>query len=512
MSVEVKKTSEDWVPKSPPIPEHWVYQDFEEAFQALSTSKIKTPESKYKKTGRFPIVDQGKPLIGGYTDNEACVINKHGSVVVFGDHTRCFKLIKFPFAPGADGTKILAPNSFLEPRFAYYGCLSLSLPDRGYSRHYSFLKKSKFPIAPLGEQRRIVAKIEELFSELDKGVENLTTAREQLKAYRQSVLKHAFEGKLTEDWRAKNADKLESPETLLERIKQEREDRYTQALRDWEASVEEWKANGENGKKPAKPKKLRKFSSDISDVSIQGWTRMPLGMLIDDPVYGTSKKCDYNAGKKGVLRIPNISRGKIDSTDLKHANFDEHEIRQYQLIEGDILTIRSNGSLALVGKPAIIQAQDTDFVFAGYLIRLRAIPKVLLPRTLAYLMINHAIRLQIEDKAKSTSGVNNISAKELQDLVVPICSAEEQTTIVRILDEKLESVDFMEAEIDAALNRAEALRQSILKRAFSGQLVAQDPADEPASVLLERIRAEKEKETPKAKKRRTKKNAKKEAA
>ena len=88
------------------------------------------------------------------------------------------------------------------------------------------------------EQRRIVAKIEELFSELDKGVESLKTARAKLNVYRQAVLKHAFEGKLTAQWREENKDKLETPEQLLARIKQEREARYGQQLQEWKAAKE----------------------------------------------------------------------------------------------------------------------------------------------------------------------------------------------------------------------------------------------------------------------------------
>lgn len=479
-----------WVPVSPQIPEHWSYVEFEEAFNAISTSNIKTPEAQYLTSGAFPIVDQGKSFVGGFTNSKDRVINEKGSVIVFGDHTRCFKLINFPFAPGADGTKVLEPCPYVLPRFAYYALLSLRLPDRGYSRHYSFLRKSRFPVAPLAEQRRIVAKIEELFSKLDKGGETLTAAREQLKAYRQSVLKHAFEGKLTEDWRAKNADKLEAPETLLARIKQEREARYKQAHEDWQSALATWRANGEKGKKPGNPKRPRDITAKAKEVGVFGWASMQLGLLIDEPSYGTSKKCDYEGGDIGVLRIPNIAKGTVDADDLKFANFDAAEIAQYRLETGDVLTIRSNGSLSLVGKPALVRSTDTRFVYAGYLIRLRPIPNSLVSKYLVYLMMEPNVRDQIERKAKSTSGVNNINAKELQDLQLPICSLAEQAEIVRLLEEKLEAADVMEAEIEAALARADSLRQSILKRAFSGKLVSQDPKDEPAAALLARIKAE----------------------
>ena len=93
---------------------------------------------------------------------------------------------------------------------------------------------------PINEQCRIVTKVEELYSELDKGIESLTIAREQLQNYRQAVLKHAFEGKLTEQWREENKDKLETADQFLARIMQEREVRYEKRLEVWKAAVDEW--------------------------------------------------------------------------------------------------------------------------------------------------------------------------------------------------------------------------------------------------------------------------------
>ena len=115
----------------------------------------------------------------------------------------------------------------------------------------------QFPLAPSNEQNRIVSKIEELFSELDKGIESLKTAREQLKVYRQALLKHAFEGKLTEQWRKDNAGKLETADQLLERIKQEREDRYLKQLEDWKEAIKQWEVESRKGRKPTKPKNIQ---------------------------------------------------------------------------------------------------------------------------------------------------------------------------------------------------------------------------------------------------------------
>ncbi len=366
-----------------------------------------------------------------------------------------------------------------------------------------------FVIPPPSEQQRIVTKLDELFSELDQGVENLRTAQQQLKVYRQALLKHAFEGKLTAEWRAQNPDKLESTEALLARIQQEREARYRQQLAEWQEAQQAWEANSKTGSKPAKPKAPKALpaltAEDLAELSDlpTGWRWAQLGMLIDEPCYGTSKKCSYESGDVGVLRIPNISAGRIDARDLKFADFDDGEITAYGLKHGDLLTIRSNGSISIVGQCALITEKEEEFLYAGYLIRLRPNPELADPSFLLETLRSHTLRKQIEKKAKSTSGVNNINSGEIQSLVVPLCSVEEQEIIKVMLSEKLSNLDQLENTITTSLQQAEALRQSILKKAFSGQLVPQHPDDEPASVLLERIRAERTAQ-PKARGRKTK--------
>ena len=138
------------------------------------------------------------------------------------------------------------------------------------------LSRVEIPLAPQNEQLRIVAKIEELFSELDKGIESLKTARRQLEAYRQSVLKHAFEGKLTAQWRVGNKDKLETPGQLLARIKRERAAHYQRQLKEWKAAVEAWEDQGTLGPKPPKPKAPAE-PADISDEITAKLPQLPAG-------------------------------------------------------------------------------------------------------------------------------------------------------------------------------------------------------------------------------------------
>ena len=404
------------------------------------------------------------------------------------------------------GLAALHPCGGIEPKFLLYLFRSIEpeMSNKGTGSTFKaitkgFVESLEFNLPPLPEQHRIVAKIEELFSELDKGIESLKTARAQLNVYRQAVLKHAFEGKLTAQWREENKDELETPEQLLAYIKQEREARYEQQVQEWKAAVKKWEKGGKSGKRPARPPKLEEIphlpltETETLPSLPAGWSYLRLGLVIDEPKYGSSKKCDYDYKGTGVLRIPNVVRGVVDASDLKGAHFEEDEKRTYGLRSGDILVIRSNGSISIVGRCALISKAEEQYIYAGYLIRLRSNSTALLPEYLAALLSSHLLRTQIEHKAKSTSGVNNINSGEIQSLIVPLCSLREQEVVVERLSTSLSAIGDIEVEINSQLLKADALRQSVLKKAFSGQLVKQDPHDEPASGLLDRIRAEREK-------------------
>jgi type I restriction enzyme S subunit len=370
-----------------------------------------------------------------------------------------------------------------------------------------YLSACEVPLPPTNEQHRIVAKIEELFSELDKGIENLKTARAQLKVYRQALLKHAFEGKLTAQWRAENQGKLETAEALLKRIQQERAERYQQQLADWEkspsipllqrgkttgaANIPPFVKGGLGGiSKPKAPKSLSPLTAEeLAELPElpEGWLGARLGWLTCSVEYGTSAK-SAESGACPVLRMGNIQNGKFDWTDLVYTD-DETEIAKYLLREGDVLFNRTN-SPELVGKSAIFKSRQPA-IFAGYIIRVNQIATIVESQYLNYFLNSH-IAKQHGNTVK-TDGVNqsNINGEKLVNYPFPFCPVEEQKVIVELLDARLSEVDQLDQTLTTSLQQAEALRQSILKRAFSGQLVPQDPNDEPASVLLERIQAEK---------------------
>ncbi|GCE85205.1 restriction endonuclease subunit S [Komagataeibacter diospyri] len=357
----------------------------------------------------------------------------------------------------------------------------------------SAFAKMPVPVAPTNEQRRIVAKIEELFSELDKGVESLTTAREQLKAYRQSVLRAAFEGKLTEGWRKQHPE-LPDAEALRESLSCARS-----------AQASEQKKRRRTRKLAPVTPLTSEVLETLPDIPSE-WVWEKLGWLTCGVEYGTSAKSS-KSGRVPVVRMGNIQNGVIDWDNLVFTD-DAAEIAKYSLCSGDVLFNRTN-SPELVGKTAIYRGERSA-IYAGYLIRINHNEAIVDSDYLNFFLNSHSARSY--GNSVKTDGVNqsNINGEKLQSYPFPYCSLAEQQEIVRILQRQLSLCDSLFVDVESQLNRSDTLRRAILKRAFSGQLVPQDDRDEPASVLLKRIRAEQDEG--KKKKPRSRNNRRKEAA
>lgn len=340
-------------------------------------------------------------------------------------------------------------------------------------------------LPPLPEQHRIVAKIEELFSELDKGIENLKTAQAQLKVYRQALLKHAFEGKLTAQWRAANPDKLEPAAALLARIQRDREQRYRQQLQQWQAT---------GGGKPKAPKTLPPLTAEeLAELPElpEGWGWVRSGELFESVTSGSRGWAEYYAESGAIfVRITNMD---FDSLKL---DLSPNKIQYVQppvgaeglrtkVIEGDFLF----SITGYLGMFAI--APQLEDAYVNQHISLARPLSGYSKEYFGYYVTSQTGGIRHLNKQTKGAVKAGLGLDDIHNFPVPICSFDEQLAIVNELASRLSEADQLDQTLAASLQQSEALRQSILKKAFSGQLVAQNANDEPAAALLARIKSEK---------------------
>lgn len=348
-------------------------------------------------------------------------------------------------------------------------------------------------ISPLNEQHRIVAKIEELFSELDQGIDNLKTAQAQLKVYRQALLKHAFEGKLTAEWRAQNADKLESASALQQRIQHAREQRYQQQLA-------KWQTNGKQGSKPKAPKPIAPLTAEeLAELPElpEGWCYFYAEELCDFITKGTTpskEKLFENAGDVPFIKVYNLTKtGKLDFTiEPTFVSQETHNgfLNRSKVYPSDVLMNIVGPPL---GKVSIVPNTHPEWNINQAIAIFRS--EHISPKLLSIYLSDERIVNSMMSKSKATAGQFNLTLEICRETIIPIFAEKEQTFLEALLDERISQIDQLDQTITTSLQQAEVLRQSILKKAFSGELVPQDPNDEPASALLARIRAEKEAQT-----------------
>jgi type I restriction enzyme S subunit len=359
-------------------------------------------------------------------------------------------------------------TSGLETLFLFYYLTTLKLGDVSRATTVPSVRKSdveslQLPLAPLPEQRRIVAKIEELFSQLDAGVEELKKAKAQLKRYRQSVLKAAFEGKLTEEWRKAHKGKVEPASVLLERIQAERK-----------------KVLG------SKYKELPPLDTSELPELPEGWVYSRTD-AVGEVVTGTTPSTARTEFYKGPF--PFYRPTDLDAahnTRTAAITLSEAGMQTARLLPVGSTLVTCIG--ATIGKTGLIRVAGASNQQINAIV-----PSPLMqPEFVYYVCISPTYQASILGNASSTT-LPILNKSRFSELAFPLVPAEEQRLIVNEVEHRLSVADAEEKAIEASLKQAARLRQSILKRAFEGRLVPQDPSDEPAERLLERIRAEKAK-------------------
>jgi type I restriction enzyme, S subunit len=360
----------------------------------------------------------------------------------------------------------------------------------GLNRNDAYKITIKIP--PLNEQKRIVVRIEELQTRSRRAREALDAISDLLDQLRQSILAAAFRGDLTKEWRERHPN-VEPASELLKRIRIERRKRWENA----ELKILKAKGLSEDNLQDAFANRRKQYkepftidTTDLPELPL-GWCWASCGELLYSIAYGTAKKSTYESVGIGVIRIPNIlPNGSISVEDLKKTVFTNSEAVEYELNEGDILIIRSNGSIGLGGRSAVVSNLEAGLTYAGYLLRL--IPSTFVnSHWLQLALSTPEMRIRIETTDRSTSGVNNINSVEVSALPIPLAPQVEQTHIAMAVRKQLDYLHLLDSRQQSLFTLLNNLDQAILSKAFRGELVPQDPNDEPASILLERIRQEK---------------------
>jgi len=473
-----------WEPRVQAVPSTWLLAEFRDAFAPVSVNQRKVPAKKYKATGSIPIVDQGQAFIGGYTDDETLGIDPGEGLIVFGDHTRVFKRVSFPFAAGADGIKVLRPV-LCDSKYAYYACRSLQFPNRGYSRHYSFLTRCKLPIAPNNEQKRIVSKIDELFSRIDDGESALARVQGLVEHYRLSVLKAAVTGELTREWREKNKGRLESGEALLARVLKARREA-------WEtAELEKMKAKGIT---PANEKWKKKYEEPSSPNTTdlpqlpKTWIWASVEQLSGFVTSGSRGWAEYYAPEGALfLRVGNLQR-LTTRFDLSKKQF----VNAPNSAEGSRTRTKTNDLVisitADVGMSGVISPELADSYVNQHLSLVRPVDESLGP-WMAWAVASPVIQSEIR-ALKQGATKDGLTLDDVRAIQIPIPPYPEIAELVSRMERMSDSGIRAAKEAHQEGRVAAALRQAILKSAFIGALTKQDPADGPATQLLERVAAQ----------------------
>ncbi|MEH8016524.1 restriction endonuclease subunit S [Rheinheimera muenzenbergensis] len=399
---------------------------------------------------------------------------------------------------------ISAPQARLASRYLYWFSVATKFDVDARASVVPSIRKSDienvpFPLPPINEQVRIVTKLEELLTDLDAGVSELKTAQKKLVQYRQSLLKAAVEGVLTAEWRQNNKA-TETGAQLLERILIERRAR-------WEAKqLAKFK---EQGKAPSKdwqkkyPEPVQPETTDLPELpdswvwaSVEQLGNVQLGRQRSPNKVGKANPTLY-------IRAANITEAGVDLNDVLEMEFSETEKETFALKFGDVLLTEASGSPQHVGRPAIWKHTEGLYCFQNTVLRFS--PQGISSEYAFYSFLAMQ-KLGVFSKLSGGVGINHLSAGKFSRLPVPLPPAAEQIALNDCIEECFAKCDELKIHIVHSLKQSAAQRQNILRAAFAGQLVPQDQNDEPASVLLERIRAERAELTKQPKVRKTKPN------
>lgn len=404
------------------LPKGWTIAKFEDLLDYIQPTNYIVKSTEYKDTYKTPVLTAGKSFIKGYTNETDGIFNSLPTII-FDDFTTATQFVNFPFKVKSSAMKILQPTcDLVNIKLAYYYMQTQQIKGETHKRFWiSEFSQLPVPLAPLKEQKRIIEKIEQLITDLDKGIEYLETVSQQLKVYRHSVLSSAFTGKITHP-------------------------------------------NLKEGEIPF------------------GWQKLTLGDI--------AKKSTLKATPLEYPEANFIGMDCIEANSLKPTffyKFKEFRSSGNYFKKNEVLYGRMRPYLNKVYK-----AED-EGACSGEFIVLKCTDDFM-PDLLKYIL--HSRDFVSFANHKTSGDRPRVSYDEICEYPIYKPTIPEQEKLIREIESRLSVCDKIEETIENTLQQAEALRLSIIKKAFEGKLVAQNPSDEHAEKLLERIRAAKGKGKP----------------
>lgn len=347
----------------------------------------------------------------------------------------------------------------------------------------------RIPLPPLEEQIRIADKIDELFSELDNGIEELETAQKKLELYRQSLLKSAVEGELSKEWRENQTEVSETGAQLLSRILKERHKRWEQE------KLKEFAEKGKNPPKDWQDKYPQPAQPDTTNLPLlpEGWVWASLDMIgeiVSGVAKGTKRATPVPMREVPYLRVANVQRGYLDLTEIKTILATEKDINQLTLKEGDIL-FNEGGDRDKLGRGWIWKSEIENCIHQNHVFRCRLYEPNFVPELISY-HGNTFGKLWFERAGKQTTNLASINMGILKRFPVPVMPILEQNFIFDYIQSNLDMVDSQLEQNSELIKNCSKQRTNILNQAFQGKLVTQDPNDESAQILLQRIQQQRE--------------------
>ena len=411
---EYKESGVEWIGK---IPHHWRILPFTHCLKKVKTQKkTSVPKMDYQESGEFPVIDQGASFVAGWTDLTDSVISDNLPVVIFGDHTRIFKYVDFPFVLGADGTQLLYPNDdILNTRFFYYALLNLKIPNEGYSRHYRYLREFSVVCPALPTQCQIANFLDRKTGQIDELIRLKERRIELLQAQRTALINQAV----------------------------------TKGL---DPNVE---------MKPSGMEWIGKIPAHWEIIKLRYLGVLQNGISKDSDSFGLGYPFLSYGDVYNNETLPTQVEGLVKSTKADR--------ERYSVLERDIFFTRTSETIEEIGISSTCMKTIENCVFSGFLIRFRSTSKVLTKEFSKYYFPSHLPRIFLAREMNIVTR-SSLSQELLKRLPVPFPPIDEQKEIAIFLDEQTQKIDSMVEKENKQIQLLKEYRQSLISEAVTGKI------------------------------------------